>query len=674
MSKNRHELPRKRPGRTKQDEIAEELPTLEPLVEDAGAPVAPGTAELPTLEPADDDGPIKVACASGGEAGFDTVVSCAVPAMDKKLVPDAVKGPLQRLLAASATKLRHQRVLVRFTGDALIGSAVKELVAEALKLHKPLLGVVRRGFGDEMVVQGKLPEVAVTTSDQAGTTRVEIATADLEPALIGVAFAPHLQRVAASARGRKFTFVFSGQHKPDPELRAQLTKTLQDAGAVRAAVGERVLFDRELAERVQCTATGEQFTIAVKPADDDTTTIAALSMVLPEQAGNCAGKPVRVQLAKASPAARDFCVDFAKKHGAARITIGDDVVWPAVLALAAGAETTLRVTANGRSRPQVLAAARAEADGHSGTTRGKLVVVDWPAGWQLDADSAGCVREVATLLGAKALVCTIGGEHREPFWPDPVQLTEGATAVVRIDSEAGKPVELQRAIERRLAARAMGLRGKPVRVQVVGGAALSRTLLRSVVGMLQAAGVTRLEVEEGGTVDVLSPPLLNVAKNGEAIRITANADGRDAAQQQKALVREADALLVASATVTIAPSVIAEALVAAVVAKGAARVLLDGPPPVQAHPVLLVAADKKAMSVRVVVQAGGDVAMVERQLDRELAAFVQGLGLFATSTVTIAWAGGDPAGALTGKLVAAIAGKRASKVLFDRGDGKPVQV
>lgn len=675
MTKNRHELPRKKPGRSAKDEIIEDLPTLEPLAD-----------ELPTLQPLDedaparapvvDDGPVKVACAAGGEAGFDAVLTVDVPAMDKKAVADAVKAPLQRACSAAAATLRHHKVLVRFTGEAMVGSAVKDLVAETLKAHKPLLAVVRRGFGDETVAQGKLPEVAVTTSEQGGATKVEVGTGDLEAVDLPIAFAAHLARLAAAGKGKKFTFAFTGKARPDAALRAQIAKDLLAGGAVRAALGERVLFDQELAGRVRVATSGDTTTIAVDVADDERTTADALSLVLPEHAAACKGKVVRIELSKASAAPRESCVEFAKQHGAARVEVGGDVVWPKLVTLVAGHETVLRLAANGRSRQQVLAALAAECPEHAGACKGKAVVVDWPAGFALDAEAEACLRGAAAALSAKTVACTVGGESREPFLPDPVAFsTVGDKTTVRLDSEAGKPVELQRAIDRRLPAKSRELRGKAVRVQVVGGAAVSRTLLRSTCSALEAAGVMHLEVEEAGNVDVLLPAMLTVTKVGDVVRIAAMTAGRDAAQQGKALQRELEAAaLPAGCSVVVGASAAADAVVAAVLAKGAARVSLDGAAPVQVHPPLLAMAEKKGPGMRLVVTPGGDDAMVARQLERELPKLLAGLGTVAAQTVTLVWAGGDPATGNAGKLIAAFVDKKASKVLFDRGDGKPQTV
>ena len=168
MTKNRHELPRKRPARNAKDEIAEELPTLDPVADEL--PTLEAVADdLPILEAAVEEpaaaGPVQVA-ALAGEAGFDVVLQVDVADMDKKAVADAVKGPFAAACQRAAATLRHRKVLVRFGGEALIGSAVKELVAATLAPHKPLLAVVQRGMGDETVAQGKLPEVACATSER----------------------------------------------------------------------------------------------------------------------------------------------------------------------------------------------------------------------------------------------------------------------------------------------------------------------------------------------------------------------------------------------------------------------------------------------------------------------------------------------------------------------------
>ena len=687
MTKNRHELPRKKPGRDKQEEIAEDLPTLEPVADELPT-LEPIADELPTLQavdapaPAVDKGPVKVAFAAATEANFDTVVTLEIAAMDKKAVPDAVQAALPGKATAASAQLRHRRVVVRCAGEAVVGTAAKDAIAAILKPHAPLLLVIRRGFGDESVHQGKLPEVVVTTAEQGGVTKVEVATGELAAIDLPIALEPHCKKLFAAVTGKRVTFVFTGKAKPDGALRAQLTKDLQAAGARRLAIGERVLFDQDLAERVRCTVAGEVLKVAVTPADEGATTQEALAMVLPEHAAVCKGKQVRIELPKADAAARTGCVEWAKKHGASRIEVlvagaEAEVVWPLLVTLVAGNEVTLRLLPHGRSRLAVLAALRAEAPTHVAVTKGKLVVVDWPAGTALDGDAEAATREIAGVLQPKTLVCTLGGEQREPFLPEPVSCTahEGQFTL-RIDSEAGKPLELQRAVDRRLPGHCKAFRGKSVRVQVVGAAAMSRTLLRSVSGAIEAAGAMRLEVEEGGAVDVLLPPMLTIAKGaGDAVTIRAMVDGRDAVQQVKAMQREIDAAALSpSSSVTVAPSAASEAVAVAVMRKGAAKVVLDGTAPVQIHPPLFGAAEKKGNNVRVPVQAGNDPTMVGRQLDRELPGLLGSLGALATTTVTLAWPGADAQSAACVALVGALVTKKAAKVVLERAPGSSEQL
>ncbi|MEO6595630.1 MAG: hypothetical protein ABIP94_12830, partial [Planctomycetota bacterium] len=328
-SKHRHGLPRKKPDVSAKNEIDTDLPELEPIDDD-----------LPTFEAVDDDddeggdrdddgdaepaddGPIKITCAASDEATFDTTLTVKVPPMDKQAVLDAVGDPLRRAAAAKASQLRHQRVLVHFTGDAMIGSAVKDLVAEIMQAHKPLKVSVRRGFGDESVHEGVLPQVKVATNEQGGTRRVEIATGDLDAMDLPMALQAHLSQLATAARGKKFALQFTGSAKPDASVRDLLTKTLQDAGAVRAAIGERVLFDLDWQKRVKVVVAGGTATVSVTPAEDEGASLEALSMVLPQHAEQFAGKVVRLEFATAPRDAElNLCVDTCRKAKPSRIEL-----------------------------------------------------------------------------------------------------------------------------------------------------------------------------------------------------------------------------------------------------------------------------------------------------------------------------------------------------------------
>ncbi|MCA3010308.1 MAG: hypothetical protein INH34_18190 [Phycisphaerales bacterium] len=530
MTKNRHELPRKRPARAAKDEIAEDLPTLEPVADD-----------LPTLEAIEAEappaGPVRVA-ALPGEGEFAVVLQVDVDDMDKKAVADAVKAPLTAACAAAAASLRHRKVLVRFGGEALIGSAVKDLVAELLKPRKPLLVVVQRGMGDEKVAEGKLPEVQVATTDSSAGVQADVATGELEAADLDLALAPHLPALQAAAKGRRVRLVFTGAARPDAALRGKLSELLLLAGARAGAIGERVLFDLDLTDRVRGTTAGDRLTIAVQCADSDETTQDALELALPDHAAACQGKFVRFDLSRPAGGPRARCLSWAREHGAVRVDFGDEVAWPPLLALVAGAEPTLRLQPNGRTTAQTLAALVAEAPAHAAACKGKAIVLDWPAGFALDAEAGKALCEVTGALQPAALACTFGGDLREPFVPDPCAFAQdGATTTVTLDSEAGKPAELLRAIDRRLPGKLAELHGKSVRVQVGGSAALSRTLLRGVCTTLEHAGVARLEVVDGDTVDVLMPTLLAVHKQPGGLRVEARLEGRDAAQIERAVER-----------------------------------------------------------------------------------------------------------------------------------------
>lgn len=689
-SKHRHGLPKKRPDPKAKAEIEADLPTLEPVEADLPT-LEPVEEDLPTLESVDeveaaapgvDDGPVKVATSASDEAAFDLVLTVDVPAMDKKAVTDAVTAPIARAAKAADARIRHKRVLVRFTGEAVIGSAVKQLVVATLEPHKPLKATVRRGFGDEAVLEGALPKVQVVSSEQGGATRVEVATAGLDPRDLPMAFQSHLDSLVASAKGRRFVLQFTGAAKPDSALRTKIADALQAAGALRAAIGERVLFDREMADRVRVTSANDVVTIDVKPADDEVATVDAISTIVPQHAASMQGKLVRLRFAQPGRSSEiAACVDAGRKGGPARIELagpsGAEILWPKLLTATQGAELALRVVPNGRDRTTVLAAFRRECSEHAAAARNGAVVVDWPAGFALDAEVEDAVQDAARALAPKSLVCTVAGEHREPFFPEVVALVaEGAGHTLRIRSDAGKPVEVQRAIDRRLATAATAMRGKAVRVHVTGGVALSRTLLKSVCAAIEAAGASRLEVEDGATIDVLVPPMLRVTKGAaNELRIAADAGGRDAAQQALALKREMEnAGVTAGIAVLVAEGPLAESIVGAAIARSAGSVVLDGPAPIQVHPPLFGAPEKKGAAVRLVVNPGGDAAMVARQVDRELQGALGKLGVLGTAGVTVVWPGATPDHEGFARVLKGLLAKKAAKVFLDSGDGKVVQV
>jgi hypothetical protein len=107
-------------------------------------------------------------------------------------------------------------------------------------------------------------------------------------------------------------------------------------------------------------------------------------------------------------------------------------------------------------------------------------------------------------------------------------------------------------------------------------------------------------------------------------------------------------------------------VVAAAIAKGASRVLLDGAEPVQVHPPLFAMPEKKGLAVRFLVRAGTDAAMAERQLARELPTALTTAGSLVGATCTIVWSGAEASPAAIRQFVVALAGRKAAA-----GDGKP---
>src|SRR5690606_34073658 len=133
------------PSRRRKTSVRRKAPTPDELAE-----LEPEAEELPVLEPAEEDeaaSPVSVRCAPAGTAGYDLEVTIDVPEMPKDAVGPAVDPPLRRVIAESASALRWRRVLVQFPGQALIGSAVKDLVGRILAEAKPSKVVVQRGYG-----------------------------------------------------------------------------------------------------------------------------------------------------------------------------------------------------------------------------------------------------------------------------------------------------------------------------------------------------------------------------------------------------------------------------------------------------------------------------------------------------------------------------------------------
>jgi len=681
MTKHGHGLPRKRPGRPARDEIEDELPELEPIDDLPVLEALEGDdEELPTLEALDEDeGPVKASCGKSDDDEFDVVVTIDVPDMPKKEVAEAIDAPMKRIAGQHAADLRFQKVLVLFAGEALIGSAIKDQVAETFRDCKPLSIVVRRGFGDERVYEGTLPTVEVEVVEQDGVHNVQVDTGTCDADDLPVAMAPHMGKLTEGADGRRYVLQFRGGARPDATMRDALTMTLREAGVRSAAIGARVLFDRDIEQRVQCSVSGNKVTIAISLTGDDATTVDALSLVLPNHEGELDGKNVRFQFARESAAVQAFCVDFAKNAGVKLIEVGGaddtDIVWPPLIRVVPGKEVTLRLDTNGRSRAAVLAAFERECSEHHTETQGKDVVVDWPQDFALDAEALACLDAAMGALAPKRLSCTVGGDLREPFVPEPVSFgVDGDVHTIHVDSEVGKPRELQRAIDRRLPPQLDALRGKAVRIDIVGEFALSRTLVNGLCTAVAEVGAMRLEVAEGGQLDLLLPPMLAVAEVDGGVKITIVVDDRDEEQQRRAVARELEGIEIALQSVTIGSSPAAALVADYALEQGASRVVLDGPQPLQLHPPLIESAEKVGRDARVAIESTGDAAMDVRMLERELPERLKSLGVLVGATATIAWPGADAEHAGVVALLAALRDKKASKVLLDNGDGDAVQL
>ncbi|MGC6488865.1 MAG: hypothetical protein ACON4Z_14555 [Planctomycetota bacterium] len=677
MTKHGHGLPRKRPGRSAKDAIDAELPELEPLED---LPELEPIDELPELEAIEeDDGPVKGSCVESDEEGFDTVVTLDVPDMPKKEVLEAVEAPLERIAGAFGARLRHKMVLVRFSGDGLVGSAVKGVVAEKLAPQRPLKVVVKRGFGDEVVHEGALPTVAVTRELAGDATKVTVETGDCEPMDLPLAMAPHVVALVEGAGGGRFVFQFRGAGKPDSATREALAAALRDGGARSVAIGARVLFDLDVEEQVRCSVRGGAATIVVDLEADDEDAVDALSMVLPRDRAQLDGKQVRFEFARASAAVTSFCVDFARGAGATRVEVGAagaaEIVWPPLVSVRAGKEVELRLTPNGRDRAALLDAFAQECAAHHDDTAGKDVVVDWPEGFELDDEAVARLEQACEAIAPRRLACTIHGDRREPFTPPPVHFgADGDVERVVVETEAGKPKELQRALDRRLPARLPSLSGKAVRIEAHGDAPLSRTLRDNLCGAVAEAGPTRLELAVGGEVDVMLPPMIEATEEGDRLIVRCDPGGRDEAQQRRAVSRELEGVEVALKAVLVEASPAARQVADFALEQGASRVVLGGDAPMQIHPPLFELVEKKGKQARLVVEPTGDAAMEARMVEAELPGRLEEVGALAGVTVTVTWpeAGADTE-AVT-RLVDGLRSKRAAKVLLDRGDGEPLQL
>jgi hypothetical protein len=589
MSASRRRRPKKQ-----QPEIEPVLDELEPVVEgeqlDELEPVDE-LAELDELEPveeeAEDEGPVRVRCVDADEEGFDTAVVVEVPEMEKAAVTDAVREPLARAMKRHASRVRYKSVVIRFEGEALIGTAVKNLCADLLVVNRVLHGVVRRGYGDEAVAEGKLPEVAFEQREVDGQVQIEI-RGGLEPEDLGVALQPVLAQLAGAAKGMRLSFQFQDA-LPSRAVREQIGAAMSDAGAESVAVGDRQLFDRGHERRVRVQQGSEGVEIEVSDAHEVDATKAAVEAVLGGAAFD--GQDVKVRVGGAEPDAGivDLLAERIAAGKPARLLVitagGEDLHLPAVMQVAAkGGRSAMRIHLNGRSRGALLTAMRRELRAVSDDLAGTSLTIDWPAGFEIDSDLERAVFDELLLpTGVQAIACSFGSEDKEPFHPVAVAVgsRNGGVDVV-VDTTAGKPPELLRAVERRLAPRAGELENVDVRVELRGDGVVSRSLRQRLIEIVSGALPARLELVEHEQGDVLMPAMLAISTVDGGFRIAADVGGRSEAQVVLAMARELDAAGVGEgAEISVVEGEFAQTVVEAVVARAAARVMLGD---VQVHP------------------------------------------------------------------------------------------
>ncbi len=659
---------KKNSAKAKPADGAEDLPMLEPV----------DAEELPTLEAIDAAPPeptflVTLQCAASTEAGFDTRITLEVPDMEKKGMADAVAAPLQHAFASGKAAVRHHRVVINITGDAIIGSAVKERCGQLFDAQKARKVVLRRGYGDEVLFEREAPKANVSTKREGKRLTVAVDTGALESVDLGVALQAELVQIASQSQGMRVQFIFRGEHKADASLRTLVEQMLRDSGALAVSFGQRVLFDHEMEDRVRIEVRGETVTIRIAPADTDAETEEALAWRLSSLGDQVRGKVTRLDFAAPpSEGVRGAAVRYCTQGAPQRIEVvaGDasEIVWPSLLTVGDKAgETTLTVTPNGRSRPAMLAGFGREVRDFQPAVAGKSVVVHWPEGMVLDAELEAACKTPLVALSAARVACCVGSQ-RDPLHPAPVLLTEdGGLKSLRVDTEAGKPAELQRAFDRWHKANANALRGASVRLSFLGSVAPSRTLLRTLTDSIVAQQCNRLEVDSGSSIDLVWPRLLSIAGSAKSgLSFAADAAGRDLAATQHALERELAAVEgLAGAVVSVAEGPLCELVVAAVKKAGAASILVGG---VQVLPALLESARSKS-SLRLVATPIADAAMAQRMLLRELA-IVLGEGGAAGLDVTVVWPSVNATEGLCATLVQELIARGAATVALDDGAGR----
>lgn len=658
--------------------------------------------ELETLEPLPDDegtGEVRVdhELTAGGD--YDVRLAIDVGDMDKGVVADAIGTPLSAKVGELGSRLRWQRVLVTFGGSAMVSSAARERVLEVLVRAKPLSVTVQRGYGDEVVHRAEPPSVELVTSSEPGdVVGVEVRCGALEARDLAFALRRELPALAARAAGKKVHVSF-GETEADADTRELLRSSLVEAGATRIRIldagGEDVIHDADLERRVVVRPAGGEAwdtEIEIAPGDDPKETNEGLQLVLPRARARIAASRVCARFARRPPLPEEVaCLRrLTEELGARRVAVAHsgqepDLLSPPLLTVAATQDgTILTVTPEDRSPAALRAAFRRESPGLAADVAGRPVTVDWPGNFVVDDDLENeCILGDLARHEPRSIAYSFGSQNREPVQPSPVTVRrkeEGGETVglVQLDSDAGRPGEVMRAFERRFRRAREELGKGRVDVEVLGSGLITRTMRRSLQEQLSAAEVEDARLVVGGVREVLLPRLLTFEElSGTEFRVQVTPGGRDAAQVERDAAAELEERgLEHAATVRVARSPHELAVVAALVAHGAARVFLESAGGACVHPALFAAPEREGDDLVLRATPRLDTDDLLRQVGHELPAILSAADALGEVRVTLVWpdAVAPYAGALARAIDLVVAAGPAV-LLVDSGEGgRPRQV
>ena len=570
---------RKRPTRsTPTDSLTEQTPPDDNLEELEELEELDELEELEEWEPTDGDDRVKINHDATGGDGFDVKLTIKIDDMEKAAVAEALDAPLRSAMAALGDALRWQTVLVSFEGETLISSAAKAQVAETMAAASPRQVIVQRGFGDELVLENDLPSIDCTVdSDPENPTslRAVMETGDLDVTDQAVAMASAMNAGLADVSGKAIDAHFRGATDPDEAIIESLVGHLDRGGATRLVVntstGARLLFDRTLESMVTIDEAADETRVTIRLGDDQETTCDAMALVLPPAHHRLNGKRVVVSCegGRARPdelaallchAAGTTPARLELDHGGAR-----ELLWPLLISTPGDDAGLVEIRPAGRDRKGVLDSLAREAAGLSRTS-GLAVTIDLPADHSLDTELEAALLAALAPHSPATIACSFGGDNREPLAPAALEISPGPDGqlTIAIQTDAGKPAELVRAIERRMPTLSDKLSGADVTLQVTGDGAVSRSMRRTLLQQLELAGVGFARLLDQGETVVLLPHLLSHASDdGGSRAVTVNEGGRSPEQLAQDLDSELTSLIddqaLAGVTVTIHwPEVTAE--------------------------------------------------------------------------------------------------------------------